>query len=472
MKKVLSICIFFSLLACNDKDPVWIVTTPDEAWKEQDNRKIELVDVEQPDVEVMLSEPRQVVDGFGACFNELGWTSLSLLSDVQRDSVFSELFAPGKGANFNICRMPVGANDFSRDWYSYNETAGDFEMKNFSIDNDKQTLVPFIKEALKYNPKLALWASPWSPPAWMKDNGHYACVSLSDFFDQRFRTDIRPDQVRAEGMNMFITEDEYYKAYALYFQKFIESYRGEGIDISMVMPQNEFNSCQPFPSCTWQANALAVFVGKYLGPAMQKLGVDVMFGTMERPNPALVDTILTDPDCAKYVKGVGFQWAGKESLPNIHERYPNMKIYETEQECGNGANSWGGAVYSWGLMKHYFKHGTNTYDYWNISLLEGGMSRWGWAQNSLVVVDSLTHSYRYTYEYQVLKHASHFVRPGAKYLPVSGDFSDIMAFLNPDGGVVVIVYNSEMEEVKKTVKIGTKTIALPLKPQSFNTIAL
>ena len=79
-----------------------------------------------------------------------------------------ELFEPGKGANFTICRMPVGANDFSREWYSYDETDGDFTMENFSIDNDRETLMPFIKDAKKYRPDLAIWASPWSPPSWMR----------------------------------------------------------------------------------------------------------------------------------------------------------------------------------------------------------------------------------------------------------------------------------------------------------------
>ncbi|MDR1518335.1 MAG: beta-glycosidase [Dysgonamonadaceae bacterium] len=472
MKKLIGVCIFLGLLACNNKSLEWVATTPDEMWQEQDETTIEFVELAQPDAEVFITEPKQVIDGFGACFNELGWTSLSLLSDAQRDSIFGELFAPGKGANFTICRMPVGANDFSRDWYSYNETAGDFEMKNFSIDNDKETLVPFIKEALKYNPKLSLWASPWSPPTWMKTNGHYACQPLSDFFDQRFKTDIRPDQVRAEGMNMFITEDAYYQAYALYFQKFIEGYRAENIDISMVMPQNEFNSCQPFPSCTWQSSALNKFVGEYLGPSMKELGVDVAFGTMERPNPAMVDTLLQDTKSSQYITGAGFQWDGKRSIGAIHEKYPDLKLYQTEQECGDGRNSWGGAAHSWNLMKHYFKHGTNVYDYWNISLLEGGMSRWGWTQNSLVVVDSLAHTYRYTYEYQLLKHASHFVKPGAKYLPTSGEFADILAFQNPDGGVVLIMYNPEKEEAKKSIKIGEIMISLSLKPQSFNTVKL
>ena len=98
----------------------------------------------------------QTVDGFGSCFNEQGWASLSVLSEEQRDSIMTELFRPGAGANFVMGRMPIGANDFSLDYYSYDETDGDFEMKDFSIEHDKGTLIPFIKWALAKNPDLKL----------------------------------------------------------------------------------------------------------------------------------------------------------------------------------------------------------------------------------------------------------------------------------------------------------------------------
>ena len=114
----------------------------------------------EPDVVVDVTKTAQTIDGFGTCFNELGWTSLSLLDETVRESILKEMFAPGVGANFTICRMPVAANDFAIDWYSYNETEGDFEMKNFSIDHDRATLIPFIQGAQRYNPNIKIWASP------------------------------------------------------------------------------------------------------------------------------------------------------------------------------------------------------------------------------------------------------------------------------------------------------------------------
>ena len=263
------------------------------------------------DVEVQLDAPQQTIEGFGACFNELGWTSLSALNEDDREGILRELFAPGVGANFTICRMPVGANDFSRDWYSYDEVPGDFALEHFSISNDLETLVPFIKSALGYQPKLKLWASPWSPPTWMKSNGHYAAALSGPDMPPN---GLRPDQVGREGTDMFIQEDRYFRAYAAYFARFIQAYRDQGIEIRMVMPQNEFNSAQVFPSCCWTPEGLARFIS-FLGPEMEKMNVDVFFGTMERPNEKLVEIPLLDPRSRPYLKGAGFQWAGKRAIP-------------------------------------------------------------------------------------------------------------------------------------------------------------
>jgi glucosylceramidase len=428
---------------------------------------VQYAKTESLDAVVDLSNPLQTIDGFGACFNELGLTSLALLKEEVRDSIMKELFEPDYGANFTICRMPVGANDFSRNWYSYDETANDFNMKNFSIANDEETLIPFIKNAKKFNPNLKIWASPWSPPSWMKTNNHYACHP-----DQAVN-DLKGDPAAADpqGSNMFIMKDEYLRAYALYFGLFIDAYKQKGIDIYAVAPQNEFHSCQVFPSCLWTASALAAFTGKYLGPEMEKRGVEILFGTNERPDEATVDTLLTDSLAIKYIKAVGFQWGGKEAVAGIHRRYPQMKLYQTEQECGDGQNNWDGAVHSWNLMKSYLSNGVSVYDYWNIALLKGGISRWGWAQNSLVTVDSVTKAYAYNYEYYVMKHYSGFVKPGAKRLKTSG-YDDIMAFVNPDDSIVIVAGNQTKEDKPINIRIGNRCIRPTLKAGSFNTFLI
>jgi glucosylceramidase len=193
---------------------------------------------------------------------------------------------------------------------------------------------------------------------------------------------------------------------------------------------------------------------------------------MERPKEALVDTILNDPDAGKYVKGVGFQWAGKEAIPGIHKRYPDLTLYQSEQECGDGKNDWKYCCYAWSLMKHYLDNGASAYLYWNISLDEGGFSRWGWQQNSLVTVDPETNTFKFNHEYYLLKHVSHFVKPGAKRVKTSGSFNNLLAFVNPDNSVVCVLQNESPAAKKISMKINGKTIEPELAANSFNTIVL
>jgi glucosylceramidase len=489
MRKIFSLIILISitlLTNAQQNNVEWVSTTQNEHWATQKDLTITVAKSEA-DVEIETGNPLQTIQGFGGCFNELGWTSLALLSKADRETIFKELFAPGYGANFTICRMPVGANDFSLKWYSYDETDGDFGMKDFAIANDLNTLVPFIKSAKRYNPKLKLWASPWSPPQWMKKNKRYAAAmvpskaQLKEYADKGYNTDgfdfsnvengVTADQVGHEGSDLFIQEPQYFKAYTLYFSKFIDAYQKQGIKIRMVMPQNEFNSAQLFPSCTWTAAGLSKFVS-YLGPAMQKKEVDVFFGTVERANEKLVDTLLTTPESGRYISGVGFQWAGKGAIAGIHNRYPNLTLYQSEQECGDGKNDWKYCKYTWTLMKHYFTSGANAYMYWNISLQQGGVSHWGWKQNSLVTVDASTRKFAFNHEFYLLKHLSHYVKPGAKLLTTTGALNNLLAFKNTDNSLVIVVQNDLDADKKVHIKIGNQVIEPILKADSFNTFLI
>ena len=419
-------------------------------------------------VRINTKNTRHRIEGFGACFNELGWNSLGKLSQSDRDFILKELFAPVIGANFTVCRLPIGANDFSIDWYSYDEVEGDFKLQHFSIENDEQTLIPFIKAALSQNPSIKLWSSPWSPPTWMKRNKHYAMRTPNPNWESA-TNGLPEDRQGREGTDMFIMDDRYLQTYASYFGKYIDEYKMKGIDISMVMPQNEFNSDQIFPSCCWTAAGLTRFI-HFLGPEMEKRNVDLYFGTMERANSALVDSVLTDSLAGRYIKGVGFQWAGKDALPVVHQKYPNLALYQTEQECGDGQNDWKGACHSWELMKHYLRNGVQTYEYWNISLEKGGISRWGWRQNSLVVVDDSTKTYHFTPEYYLMKHISHYVQPGALFLQINEDsYHDALAFVNPDKSVIVVAANQTDQPIEIQLEIDGKSEQVKMQPQSFHT---
>ncbi|HVO09680.1 MAG TPA: glycoside hydrolase family 30 beta sandwich domain-containing protein [Vicinamibacteria bacterium] len=447
----------------------WLVTTRSAPWQK---RAAPVTSGQVPDVVVQTDAPLQAIDGFGACFNELGWAALAALAPADREAVLRELFAPGVGAGFTLCRMPIGANDFSRDWYSYDETDGDFALEHFTIAHDLEALVPFVKAAQRQQPALRLWASPWSPPTWMKRNRHYA-MAMPGPWQPGVQNGLRADQVGREGTDMFVMEDRYLRAYASYFGRFVDEYRKQGIGVGMVMPQNEFNSAQVFPSCCWTAAGLARFIS-YLGPEMAKRGVAVFFGTLERANEGLLEPSLQDPAVAAHVKGVGLQWAGKGAIAGVHRRYPGLVLYQTEQECGDGRNDWRYCRYAWTLMKHYLRSGASAYLYWNIALREGGLSRWGWAQNSLVTVDPQARSYAYTHEYYLMKHLSAFVRPGARCLEAvswSG-YDNQLAFANPDGSVVVLIQNDMSEPLPVRIGVAGTVVSPTLPADSFSTLVV
>ena len=397
-----------------------------------------------------FGKPEQKIRGFGTCFSELGAQALNTLDPKEKSAILDELFGKD-GANFNYCRTPIGASDFALDFYSYNETDGDYEMKNFSIERDEKLLLPLILEGVKRQEEMQMFASPWCPPLWFKTKKVYS-------------------------NGVFNRTEENLKAYALYFKKYVQAYHKAGVPIVHVHPQNEPCSNQVFPSCVWRGNELAEFIGGYLGPALENEGVDIFYGTINGPegdwrfNWTRYSDYLgyaMQTDAKKYIKGVGYQWAGKFALPQTQDDYPELEIIQTESECGDGKNTWERMMHVYALMRHYFRFGATAYVYWNISLEGDGASTWGWNQNSLVnVVDGKAHL---TNEYYLMKHFSHFVKRGARYVKMHGDMSSICtAFQNPNGEYVVVAYNPYPHDI--TVTINEKSYLLPV--DSVSTIII
>ena len=489
-----------ALVACKTEKVEWVSTTFENPWQAGD---VATLTAEVAEATVLIDPVRTLhtMEGFGTAASELSWDSLSALTEDERDVIFRELFAPGEGASFVMARTPIGASDFALEYYSYDDVDGDFSMEHFSIERDKGYLLPFLHAARKANPDLRVWGSPWCPPAWLKVNKHYANASTRPmarrFEEMRKRREQMPEDTRAtggstfgfnprrladngldedkqirEGTDAFTLEPEYLNAYALYFGKYVDAYKEQGIDIFMVMPQNEPNSAQWYPACTWTPDGLKQFIA-VLGPEMQKRGVEVWLGTIERADVSMWDQIVNDPKAGSYIKGLGFQWAGKQALPGMHAEFPDLPCYMTEQECGNGANDWKGAMHAWDLMREYITNGCQGYFYWNTSLFEGESSSWGWNQNSLVTVNREQKTWRFTPEYYIIKHASHYVAPGAKVLTLDGTYADALAFVNPDGKVVVLAANQTDETKPVTFRVAGKRTRTALLPaNSLNTFVL
>lgn len=299
---------------------------------------------------------------------------------------------------------------------------------------------------------MQMFASPWCPPLWMKTR-------------------------RAYSNGTFHMTKENLEAYALYFKKYVEAYQKKGVPLVHICPQNEPCSNQVFPSCVWKGHELTEFIGEHLGKALEGMDVDIMFGTINGPERAeraawtrysdYLGYAMQDERARKYIKAVGYQWAGKYALPQTRDDYPELELIQTESECGNGQNSWAQMLRIAELMRHYFRFGASAYVYWNIALEGDSASTWGWKQNSLLhVTDGKG---ELTPEFYLMKHYAHFVKRGARYVMLKGEFSSCCsAFRNPDGSLVIVVYNPY--ETEKIITVEGHSYLLPAK--SVNTITI
>ncbi len=415
----------------------WISTTDNERWSENNTYSNEMGE------ELKIKEPLgKEIYGFGACFNEIGMKAIASLSKENQKKIFDDLFSvDGLGLCYN--RISIAANDFAEDWYSYNDTKYDYEMKNFSINRDKKYIIPAIKQAQKRCPDMVFFASPWSPPTWMK-------------------------YPQACNFGRLIQTDENLKAYAIYLKKFVEEYAKEGIKISHLHPQNEFLCDHKFPSCQYSAEEMENFIANYLIDEIGDL-CEIWLGTnCWRDNYTRVyNTIMQNPKIRKNIAGAGFQWSATDEIQMFCEDYPDKNAVHTECECGDGLNTWQHAMHVFELFRRSSRAGARANVYWNMALEAGGLSTWGWRQNSLFIIDN--GSYEKTPEYYCVKHFSHFVKKGAVMLKTEGEHSSNSAvFKNKDGSIVAVIINPYHKE--KVLTIKNKNYIL--KPMSFNTISL
>ena len=432
-----------------------ITSTKETKWKEKEAEVVSC-DEELDSVTVCETDRKVVWDGFGGCFNELGKLAIDGLANEEQEKIYDCLFSPeADGLHCEYCRIPIGASDYALDWYSCNENDGDYEMKLFSIERDKKLLITYIKEALKRNPDIKFFASPWSPPTWMKFPKVYNYGKL-------------------------IRTPENLEAYALYLTKFLQAYADEGIRIEQLHVQNEVTSDQKFPSCLWNGEELAEFISKYLGPQFEKYGIDteIWLGTINATGEKdtylapfsnrydlYAHRVLDDKEAYQFIKGVSYQWEGKNALWSTIESYPELNYIQSENECGDGKNTWEYAKYVFELIKHYIRGGVCGYIYWNMVLSPNGESTWGWKQNAMITVDDK--KIIFNPEYYVMKHVARYVQRGDVVLRVLGHMSaNAIAFDAKKYGRVFIVQNPFPYD-KKIIIEGR---VITLEADSINTI--
>jgi glucosylceramidase len=399
------------------------------------------------DVTVNDTSTAQNWEGMGGSFNEMGWTYLQQLSAADRDRALQLLFG-ADGANFVIGRIPIGASDYATNRYTDDEVSGtDPNMTSFSITRDSQSLIPYIKAAMAIKSGMRFWASPWTPPTWMKTGPFQSGGTASNF----------------DGGNM-TDSDSVLKAHAQYFVKWIQAYGQQGITVEVIAPQNEPGYSQNYPSCLWTSALYTKFVGQYLGPALStaSLSTKIMLGTMSNnssgKDPSIVSAVMADATAKGYIKYIGLQWGMLENYASQYKSsYSSVPMWATEHKCGNypwnpsgspayvepAPNNHAYAVESWGYIKNAINNGVTAYNAWNMVLDTMGKgidTARQWAQDSLLVVNTSSKTLTIAPAYYVFRHISQFAAPGGKVVGTSG--GDAVAFKNPDGSIVAVMYNS------------------------------
>lgn len=405
----------------------------------------------------------QTVLGIGGALTDASAETFAKLPAVKQREVLDAYFDPNKGIGYTLGRTHIHSCDFSSASYTY-VSEGDKELKSFSVNHDRQFRIPFTKQAMAAaGGKLTLFASPWSPPAFMKTNN-----------DMLHGGKLKP---------------EFYQSWANYYTKFIKSYAKEGIPIWGITVQNEPMATQKWESCIYTAEDERDFLKNFLGPTMKREGLSDKKIIAWDHNRDLIyqraSTILDDPKAAQYVWGIGYHWyepwsGGTMLFDNVklvRETYPDKKLIFTE---GTVDSFKAEDIHAWRLGEYYgrsmindFNDGAVGWTDWNVLLDEqGGPNHVGNYCFAPVHADTKTGELIYTNSYYYIGHFSKFVRPGARRIASSPSRSALLsaAFINPDGKVSVVVMNPTDQKISYFLWLAGNAAEVSSLPHSIQTL--
>ena len=393
----------------------------------------------------------QQINGFGGAFTEAAAVTLDKLSPATREKVLRMYFDKTDGIGYNYGRVHINSCDFSLGNYTYVDE-GDTTLDSFSIERDKKSIIPMIKEALGYG-DIELFASPWSPPAYMKTTG----------------------RMNRGGR----LKREYYPLWAEYYKKFIKAYEKEGIKISSITVQNEPNAEQTWDSCLYSAEEERDFVRDHLGEKMKELGVRILVWDHNRERIIeRAEVMLSDKKAAKYVSGIAFHWySGEyyEELEAFHKLYPDMDIVFSEGCCKLPRDEDGVTAtaerYAHDMISNFSNY-TNAFCDWNLLLDEvGGPNHVGNFHDAPILANTKTDELYIRDSYYYIGHFSRFVKKGARRVATSrfSDRIETVSFKNPDGSVVTVVLNRTDSDIDATLRISGSLIEIKSEAHSIAT---
>jgi glucosylceramidase len=394
--------------------------------------------------------------GFGAAMTDASAELFSRLPAAKRRALMTELFGRANGGlGLSFMRVTVGASDFSRTHYSYDDTPGnapDPGLRYFSIAPARQYVLPRVREALAINPALKVMISPWSAPAWMKTTKSLIKGQL---------------------------EPRYYPAFANYLARTVEEFGGEGVPVSMLTIQNE-PDFEPgdYPGMRVDPPERAIIIGRHVGPTFKARGLKTQILDYDHnwDNPEMPLAVLADPVTRSFISGVAWHcYEGDVPAQTpVHDAYPNKDAWETECSGGEWAPKFGETL-GWMADKLIIGAANNWARgslLWNLALDPAHGPHHGGCGDcrGVITIDPASSAITRNVEYYVLGHASRFVLPGAYRVAVKhGDGIEAAAFLNPDGSKVAILHRKS-GEASVTIAIDGERYSVPLAAGSVATL--
>jgi glucosylceramidase len=381
-------------------------------------------------VNINLESTFQNILGFGGAMTQSSATVFKQIPEDLQNALLDSYYGEN-GIGYTTGRLPIHSCDFSVDTYTFDDVEGDYDLENFdtTVAYDANLSIPMITAALERNPHLKLFGSPWSPPAWMKDNNNML-----------YGGSLLPDAAAS---------------WATYFSKWIDAYTNQGINIWGVTVQNEPEAAQPWESCVYSAQQEADFVSDYLGPTLRSDWPDVKIFGYDHNKDHLgewADTLLSaDSPSSEYVDGIAFHWyAGNcfENVAQVHEDYPDKMLlpseacYELTQLDDDEAGDVWLANGTWSRGEGYahdilgdLRSGSVGWTDWNILLnQEGGPNHVNNFCDAPVLADLRDDSNIQLYfhpQYYYIGHFSKFLLPDSTRVDVSLD-GDL--YKDDDGG--------------------------------------
>ena len=404
----------------------------------------------------------QKILGFGAAFTETSAYNFSLLSPEMQQKL-AEAYFGKTGIGYNFCRTHINACDFSIDEYTYVED-GDVELKTFNIDRDRKYIIPMIKAAYSVNPDLLLFASPWSPPAWMKDNKRVV-----------------------RGGRLL---DEYYPTWAKYFSFYFREFKKEGIEFFGATIQNEPKAAQGWESCIWTGKEEGIFAADYLRPSLDEHGFgDIKIIVWDHNKERIMERAresMSVPGGEKAIWGVGHHLYSGDHFDNLrmaHELYPDKTLIATEN---NAYGVRGGDVAAnWKDIEKYAKETIMNFNNftaaavaWNliVDFKTGGPFHNTPAGDSSapVWVDADKKEFILGPMFYTDGHFSKYIKRGAVRIGNScyNDAVKVAAFSNPDGEIVVIVLNTTDNAITPKLRLNNCTADVSLPAKSLQTMII